>query len=254
MADRKLQALIAGGSRDYILSIKRNLEQMSAFGRCAIAYSGYEALDKFNSLCPDLLVTDIILRGLDGLSLLEKIQGSDCAKNCKILICTSANTDSIVRKVFDYGADFFLIKPFPDEVLHETVRELLHLDGAQGGYLDGGLESRIMGVIQRIGLPPGSKGYHYSQYAIKRLVEDRSLMEQITTKLYPEIAEKYGSTVGRVERNIRHAIETAWNKGDLEYIQQLFGYTVDEEKGKPTNAAFLATVVNYIQLSMYRVN
>lgn len=254
MTEQKFRAVIAGGSRDYILTIKRNLEQIGAFERCAVAYSGYEALDKIYSFHPDLIVTDIILRDLDGLSLLEKVQGCDCVKNSKIVIYTSVDTDSIIRKAFEYGADFFLIKPTSYDVFHKTIVDLLKLGDSYDQILEGSLEARIMGVIQRIGMPPGSKGYHYSQHAIKRLIEDPSLLEQITIKLYPEIAEKYGSTVGRVERNIRHAIEAAWNRGDLEYIQQLFGYTVDEEKGKPTNAAFFATVANYIQLSLYPID
>ncbi len=250
----KLRALIAGGSRDYILALKKDLERTGFFEKCTVAYSGNEALEKNETYHPDLIVTDIILRGLDGLGLLEKIQCSGSGRKCKIIVCTLACSDFIIRKAFEYGADFFLIKPFAYQTFRDTLVELLGLVSKKQCTSFGNIDAMIVEVIQRIGLPPGSKGYHYAKWAIKQLLGNPSLANHMTTKLYPAIAEQYNSTAGRVERNIRHAIEVAWNKGDLEYIEQLFGYTIDENKGKPTNTAFLVTIANFIQLRLYRIN
>lgn len=252
--EKKLHALIVGGSREYIWPLKQALEQSGRFDRSQIAYSGSEAYEKACVAEPDLIITDIVLRGLDGLSLLEKLQQRRLHAQSKILVCTCADSEFIIRKSFEYGADFFLVKPFSRETLLHTLKELLSPNVEHAAVPTGNVEEMIQGVIQRIGLPPGSKGYHYAKTAIKYLLQDRMLLQHMTTQLYPEIAEAYGSTSSRVERNIRHAVEVAWNKGDLAYIERLFGYTVDAEKGKPTNTAFLAAVSDYIKLRMYRIN
>jgi len=250
--DKIYTALIVGLDRNYTQPIREVLLNTGLFSKIRVAYSGPEVNEVLTEVSPDLLITDIVLRETDGLSIVEEIRRHG-NPHCKVIICTAIASEFIIQRSFKYGADFFVQKPFAMPRLSKIVQDLMGEYYLPYCRREERQEILALGLIQRIGLPAGTKGYQYALSALKRILKDPSLLERMMTDLYPSLAEEFGTTPLRVERNLRHVIEVAWEKGDINYIEDLFGYTVDEEKGKPTTTGFLATAADYIQRSLYCV-
>lgn len=263
---RRFSVLAVSGNRDYLLMIKKYVERTDLFSSCRFAFHGKEAIEKFAEAQPDLLIMDVILTQIDGISVLETLnRQQQNMKRTKVIMTSATDSDFLVNKSFECGADYFLVKPFHYYTFHGRVMDLLVNCEKQDscfsgleefvheGRQDGDMQI-ITRIIQRLGLRPNSKGYKYVRYAIYLVLQDDSILSSITQKLYPAVAAKFESNAKCVERDIRHSIETAWMKGDLRYIDELFGYTVDANKGKPTNSAFIAIVADYIQLNRQKVD
>ena len=195
----------------------------------------------------DVLVMDMILASLDGVEVLSKV--SAMTPKPKVLVISSFASGSVADLAAAKGADYFMMKPCRTSAVVERVRQMV--TGARPAEEDTrgqGLESTVTAIIHEIGVPAHIKGYQYLREAIMITVEDMDVINAGTKVLYPEVAKRFGTTASRVERAIRHAIEVAWDRGDLETLQKYFGYTVSNAKGKPTNSEFIAMIADRIRL------
>ena len=197
---------------------------------------------------PDIIVSDIFLRGGDGFSLAERYKAMN--PTGKAIAISNFSSEFIQKKAFEYGFDYYFVKPLSQVVLTKRLRDI-----AEGiGSLPASVENSISEILLQIGMAANLLGYKFFREAIRIVLMDPQAMNDMTEKVYRVIAEKYGSTIGRVERNMRHAIEVTWMHGSLEDIDSYFGYTVDANKGKPSNSAFIATIADAIRIKNLRIN
>ena len=194
----------------------------------------------------EVLVMDLVLYGMDGLDLLQTINTQE-ARKPGILVYSSFVAGGVAAKSAELGADYFLAKPNQSQAVIERIR-LLRNSSTVTPKAYQNLETLITSIIHEIGVPAHIKGYQYLREAILIAVDDMDVINAVTKVLYPEVAKRYGTTASRVERAIRHAIEVAWDRGDLETLQKYFGYTVSNAKGKPTNREFIAMIADRLQL------
>ena len=209
--------------------------------------SGPEAVRLAESVQPDVVVMDLVLAGADGLEVLSRITGLPARP--RVLILSSFIRGNVSELAAGCGADYYMIKPCRLEAVEERIRQLITgADGVLEGPEDRRMESTVTSIIHEIGVPAHIKGYQYLRESILIAVKDMDVINAVTKVLYPEVAKRFGTTASRVERAIRHAIEVAWDRGDLETLQKYFGYTVSNAKGKPTNSEFIAMIADRLQL------
>ncbi len=194
----------------------------------------------------DVLVMDLVLYGMDGLELLQRISTQE-ARRPGILVYSSFVAGGVAARSAQLGADYFLAKPTQTSSVLERIR-LLKNSATVTPKACQNMETLITSIIHEIGVPAHIKGYQYLREAILIAVDDMDVINAVTKILYPEVAKRYGTTASRVERAIRHAIEVAWDRGDIETLQKYFGYTVSNAKGKPTNSEFIAMIADRLQL------
>ncbi len=197
----------------------------------------------------DLIVMDMILSTLDGVEVLTQL--AELMPRPKVLVLSSFASGSVAELAAAKGADYFMMKPCKTASVAERVRQMassVRQTEEPASRPTGSLEATVTAIIHEIGVPAHIKGYQYLREAIMIAVEDMDVINAVTKVLYPEVAKRYGTTASRVERAIRHAIEVAWDRGDLETLQKYFGYTVSNAKGKPTNSEFIAMIADRLQL------
>ncbi len=223
------------------------------FESCELAFDGREAVQYVERMKPDLLITSVVLPGIDGIGAISEARRS--CKDIAIVVSSAVQSGYVIDLAFKKGADMYITKPVEYDVFSERLRALLNDRPSYTGTVirqDNG-QKRIMAIItreiQRIGISAGIKGFRYVRYAIwLTLGEDRK--KSMMGYIYPAVAQQFGTTWQCVERDIRHAIESAWIHGSISYIDEVFGFTVYADKGKPTNAAFIATVAEKIRLEL----
>lgn len=206
---------------------------------------GLAAVELLKSGLPEVLVLDLMLPGADGISVLKQLP--EKAK-VKILMLTPITTSYIAAATAACGVEYLMLKPCGAQNVAERVTELLRLDREPAAAPD--IETMVTNVIHEIGVPAHIKGYQYLREAIIIAVGDMDVINAITKVLYPQVAKTFSTTPSRVERAIRHAIEVAWDRGDLDTLQRFFGYTVSNTKGKPTNSEFIALIADRLQLQL----
>ena len=197
---------------------------------------------------PDAVVMDMVLTGgMDGMDVLDAI--SRLPERPRVLILSGYIKGSVVDAAAAKGADFFVTKPCRLTVVAERLRQVMTPSGAEPEEdRSTSLESQVTAIIHDVGVPAHIKGYQYLRESIIIAVNDMDVINAVTKVLYPEVAKRFNTTPSRVERAIRHAIEVAWDRGDLETLQKYFGYTVSNAKGKPTNSEFIAMIADRLQL------
>ena len=219
------------------------------------AKDGEEACRMIKDKSPDVVLLDIVMPKLDGLGVLDKVnQDQTLKKHPKFIMISAIGQEKITEDAFKKGADYYIMKPFDNNMviariknLYENntqkniVKKLSAYEKEEPGKVRN-LENDVTNIIHEIGIPAHIKGYQYLREAIIRSVEDTEMLGSITKILYPSIAKKFQTTPSRVERAIRHAIEVAWSRGKMDTIDELFGYTVSNGKGKPTNSEFIALI------------
>jgi two-component system response regulator (stage 0 sporulation protein A) len=262
--NEKITVLIADDNKDFCDIVSQFLGKQEDIDVVGIANDGMEALDLVRKYQPDVVVLDIIMPHLDGLGVLERLNEDDLEKFPKVIILSAVGQDKITQRAIALGADYYIVKPFDLEVFLQRIRELAVMDYMDDGQLQSlssipakapsdtsrerSLETDITNIIHEIGVPAHIKGYQYLREAITMVVNNIELLSGITKELYPGIAHKFNTTPSRVERAIRHAIEVAWSRGRVDTINKLFGYTVHDEKGKPTNGEFIAMVADKLRM------
>lgn len=231
------------------------------------AKDGEEAYEIIKRKEPDVVLLDIVMPKLDGLGVMNKVNNDKGIKKQPAFIMISAiGQEKITEDAFDLGAEYFIMKPFDNDMVInriKRVRDRNEMKKEQARKVNAyekakepskvNLESEVTGIIHEIGVPAHIKGYQYLREAIIMSVNDIEMLNSITKILYPTIAKKFQTTPSRVERAIRHAIEVAWSRGKMDTIDELFGYTINNGKGKPTNSEFIALIADKIRLE-YKMN
>ena len=259
MGEEKITILMADDNKEFCDAIISYLEKQPDMQVVGVAYDGHEAYEKIQQLKPDIAIIDGVMPKLDGLGVLEKLNLNDTVGYAPICIILSAITlDKVTQKAMELGAEYYIAKPFDLESLVMRIRQLkqqlkspIQKAGANGHKNHAlHLETKITGILHEIGVPAHIRGYHYMREAIMMAVDDLDILNYITKELYPTIAKKCNTTPSRVERAIRHAIEVAWSRGKVEIIDSMFGYTISNQKGKPTNSEFIALISDRLRLEL----
>jgi two-component system response regulator (stage 0 sporulation protein A) len=207
----------------------------------------------------EVLILDLIMPYMDGIGVLEKINSMNLEKRPRVIILTAFGQENITQKAVQLGVDYYILKPFDLDVLGDRVRQVVRDNKGEDSPVSipptamparnsRNLEVEVTRVIHEIGVPAHVKGYQYLRDAIMLVVDEINYLGAVTKELYPTIAQKYDTTPSRVERAIRHAIELAWDRGDVDKINKVFGYTISGEKGKPTNSEFIAIIADRLRL------
>lgn len=243
-----INVLLADDSLEFRTLLQNGLEKTPGLHIVGAAGNGTELLELANLLQPDIILTDTVLAQMDGLSAVKRLL-TDCQGTPPaVVFLASFSSAPIAAEAAALGAAYYLLKPCDMETL---AQRLLSLPPSQGGQIPptpADLEVQITEIIHQLGVPAHVKGYHYVREAILLAVTNTDVMNSITKSLYPEVAKKYNTASSRVERAIRHAIEIAWNRGDIEVLQSYFGYTVSTNKGKPTNSEFISMIADKLRL------
>ena len=251
----KIKVLIADDNREFVDLLKDFLSEQSDIEIIGVAYNGNEALEILEEDVPDVMILDIIMPHLDGLGVLEKIKGLKFDKPPKIILLTAFGQENITQRAVELGASYYILKPFDMEVLVNRIRQvfnnqLVTPNARSPKKLIKGknLDANITNLIHEIGVPAHIKGYQYLREAIIMVYNDIEILSAITKSLYPRIATKFNTTPSRVERAIRHGIEVAWQRGNIEALKMMFGYTINTSKAKPTNSEFIAMVADKLRI------
>lgn len=254
----KLSICLVDDNRELVRMMEEYFEGQQDIEVTGIAYNGRECLDLLDDVDPDVVILDIIMPHIDGLAVLSSLR-EEREKMPNVIMLTAFGQEEVMKKAVDLGASYFVLKPFDLDHLANQIRQV----GTQGNHISPtskapskskkekqkkDLEANITNIIHEIGVPAHIKGYMYLREAITMVYNDIELLGSITKVLYPDIAKKYNTTASRVERAIRHAIEVAWSRGNIESISALFGYTVNVSKAKPTNSEFIAMVADRLRL------
>ena len=252
--ESRIKVLIADGSEAFCDRLKCELAQMSAYELVGIANDGEEAIRLLQQTKPDVLVVDLTLAKRDGITVLRFAKGME--KPPVALVTTVLLTDYVSLSVANLGVDYLMVKPCDMAAVVERLEEIRASRDAKRPQIvrrspqEPNIESMVTNIIHEIGVPAHIKGYQYLREAIMIAVNDMDVINAITKVLYPQVAKAFGTTPSRVERAIRHAIEVAWDRGDLDTLQRFFGYTVSNTKGKPTNSEFIALLADKLQLQL----
>lgn len=257
MGSSKIKLIIADDNKEFCRLIREFVKNESDIEIIGIANDGIEALKKVDKLKPDVLLLDLIMPNLDGLGVIERLASG--SKKPKIIVLSAVGQDKITQKAINLGADYYVVKPFDLRILIDRIREITIEENQSTKNANlplapqnkkKNLEKEITSIIHEIGIPAHIKGYFYLREAIYMVIKDVELLSAVTKVLYPTIAKKFNTTSSRVERAIRHAIEVAWNRGCVETLNDLFGYTVPREKGKPTNSEFIAMIADKLRMEL----
>ena len=240
--------VVADTGTEFRKSVVRTLNDEPGLRVIGETGDGSELLHMVRDLQPDAVVMELVLTGgMDGLDVLEEF--AQLQSRPRVLILSSYMKGSMVDTAAAKGADFYMTKPCRISSVGERLRQIMAPGGLEPEQDDTAtLEAQVTVIIHEVGVPAHIKGYQYLREAIIIAVNDMDVINAVTKVLYPEVAKRFGTTASRVERAIRHAIEVAWDRGDLETLQKYFGYTVSNAKGKPTNSEFIAMIADRLQL------
>ena len=268
--EEKIKVFIADDNQEFSHTLSSYINSQEDMEVVGMARDGNEAVDLVIKTKPDVVLLDVIMPHLDGLGVLEKINGIMKNNMPTCVMLSAVGQDKVTKKAIALGAEYYVVKPFDIEVLIKRIREIKFFKPTQSTtnfitretkqqYIDipkdetkkeENLEALVTNVIHEVGVPAHIKGYQYLREAIMMVVNDIDVINQITKSLYPKIAFKFNTTPSRVERAIRHAIEVAWGRGDQRIVENIFGYSVNALKGKPTNSEFIAMIADKLRLEL----
>lgn len=255
----KHRVILADDNREFAKLLKEHLTNQEDIEVIGVAYNGGDVIEQLRQHTPDVLVLDIIMPHLDGLGVLEQIQMMNLSPKPQIIMLTAFGQETITQRAVELGAAYYILKPFDMDVLTHRIRQMCgsalsttsmntQLTQQPPLHKNNNLDANITNVIHEIGVPAHIKGYLYLREAITMVYNEVDLLGAITKSLYPRIADKFNTTPSRVERAIRHAIEVAWSRGNMDSIRSLFGYTINVSKAKPTNSEFIAMVADKLRI------
>ena len=246
--EEKIRVVLTDANAEFRELLRERLERSEEFTVVGSAGSGAEAWSLIERERPALVVTDIVLPELDGFALLERMAKLPAPP--KTVLVSAFFREQLVMQAMERGAAYFMAKPCELDALLARLRRTVQAEEAENEDSSLALERTVTAIIHEVGVPAHIKGYQYVREAIVLAVQDMEVINAVTKVLYPEVARRYNTTPSRVERAVRHAIETAWDRGDLETLQRYFGYTVSNTKGKPTNSEFIAMIADRIRLQL----
>lgn len=267
--DKKIKVLIIDDYTTFRFIATEELTQRG-YDVVGAVGDGYEGIKQIKEKLPDIVLIDVILPGIDGIGVLKKMKELVLPKQPIFIVTTAMTSEYLMKEANSLGIEYYMLKPFDFDILAQRINELVKKERqglnnnsavpekTQGmsnnsPFMSIDLESEVTGIILEMGIPAHIKGYQYLRTAIMMTVENNSLVNAITKILYPNIAKRYNTTPSRVERAIRHAIEVAWERGDIDKLQSVFKYSVSNLKGKPTNGEFIALLSDKLRLQYKRV-
>ncbi len=260
----KIKVVIADDNIEFAEILKEFLDQKEDIEVIKIVNDGETAVKYLLELEPDVALLDIIMPKLDGIGVLEKIKSSNKKLKTNFIMLSAIGQDAITQKTMLLGAKYYLIKPFDLELLVKRIREISAglqenekmvalAQETKKPYItnnSNSIETLVTNMIHEVGVPAHIKGYQYIREAITIAINDMEVINSITKQLYPMLAKKFKTTPSRVERAIRHAIEVAWSRGQVDVNNSMFGNTISSSKGKPTNSEFIAMIADKLRLEM----
>ena len=247
--DRQIRILLADSNEEFCGQLKRTLEENERFKVVGAAADGERACELLQSCHPDILALDLMLPKVDGIAVLKRARELEHAPAA--LVMTGFMTEYIGAMAAELGVQYFMSKPCDAQAVTARIEEIAAgREKVPARRSEANIEALVTSVIHEIGVPAHIKGYQYLREAIMIAVHDMDVINAITKVLYPQVARTFSTTPSRVERAIRHAIEVAWDRGDIETLQRFFGYTVSNAKGKPTNSEFIALIADRLQLQL----
>ena len=219
------------------------------------AYDGIEGIDLIEKERGnyDVIILDLIMPNKDGIYVLEEMKKRGIKE--KVIVLTSYNASNVIKEVSSYGVSYFMLKPFDNIELEKRVLDLFKKEEETKtvDFYHSNIQVSITKMLHELGIPSHIKGYQYLRESITVIFERPETIGGITKELYPELANKFDTTVSRVERAIRHAIEVSWNRGNIDLMEEIFGHSVDIDKAKPTNSEFVVTLADKLRLDFHRV-
>ena len=251
--DKKSKLLIVDENNEERAKIVRGLMGLG-YSSVDEARDGADAISKIAKEDYEVVITDLWLSGLDGIGIIKNTDMVRPDRRPSFILMSPVNKQSLLLEASNAGADFCILKPIDTSVLSGYIETLLSAKKkrreAQGDKLSShpDMEAQVTKIIHQIGVPAHIKGYQYLRCAILLAIDDTEIINSVTKVLYPTVAKKYGTTTSRVERAIRHAIEVAWDRGDVDTLNSYFGYTIQNSRGKPTNSEFIAMIADNLRL------
>lgn len=252
---KKIKVLMIDDNVNLIDAVKESFKNNDKIEFVLEAHDGKEGFEviknKQNEY--DLIILDLIMPEKDGLYVLEAMKNAGINK--KVIVATSYNAMEVIRQVSEYGVNYYVLKPFDMIDLEKRILDITKKE-YNNKVIDveyNNIQSAISKILHELGIPSHIKGYQYIREGINILYDHPETIGGITKELYPELANKYDTTVSRVERAIRHAIEVSWNRGSWDLMEEIFGHSVDVDKAKPTNSEFIVTIADKLRLDYYKV-
>ncbi len=248
-----IKVLMIDDNHELVEMVKEYFSSNKNIKLILTAHDGEEGLDLIKNSQDDydVIILDLIMPKKDGVCVLEDMKR--LGLNKKVIVLTSYNTQDMIRKVSELGINYFILKPFELAELEKRILECMNnnmINKSIDVYRNN-LQISITKILHELGVPSHIKGYQYIREGISIIYENPEVIGGITKELYPDIAKKYETTVSRVERAIRHAIEVSWNRGNWDLMEEIFGHSVDIDKAKPTNSEFIVTVADKLRLEFH---
>lgn len=233
----------------------RLIENLRKVGirRCDEAKDGATALDMISKYTYDVVIVDLWISKLDGIGIIRSATKLELTEKPSFILMSPINKQSILLEATDSGADLCIPKPFDIASLVYHIQSVIKAKNKTSSQQNeispsADMEAQVTKIIHQIGVPAHIKGYQYLRTAILMTIDDSDIINSVTKVLYPSVAKKYQTTTSRVERAIRHAIEVAWDRGDVDTLNSYFGYTIQNTRGKPTNSEFIAMIADNLRL------
>lgn len=252
----KTKILMIDDNTNLIDMVKEYFKESDNITIAYEAKDGEEGLEKIQKYSDDidLIILDLIMPNKDGMYVLSELKKRGINK--KIIVATSYNASEVIREVSEYGVSYYVLKPFDLSILEKRIKEITNKKSEDEpiDFYSSNVNVSITKMLHELGIPSHIKGYQYIREGAKIIFDRPDVIGGITKELYPELASKFNTTVSRVERAIRHAIEVSWNRGNLDFMEELFGYSVDIDRAKPTNSEFMVTIADKLRLDFHKVN
>lgn len=259
---KKVKIIVAEDNRNLCQILQDYIQRDDSFDLAGVAYNGLEAWELIQKHDPELIIMDLVMPNLDGLEVLERINTRTSVPRPKVIMLTAFGHETLTHQAMVMGVDYFILKPFDLEILGKRIKTLTqdveisnhnhHFQQSSISVSPAGrgvnISVEVTTMMHQLGIPAHVKGYQYIRDAILMVIEDVSLLGAVTKELYPAIAKKYNTAPSRVERGIRHAIELAWERGHMETLKRIFGYSMNIERQKPTNSEFIALLADKLRV------
>ncbi len=254
--EKRIKLLIANDSAEFRSDAGRVFENSGL----EVSYApkdGMKLLDKIEATCPNVVLSNLFMPRLDGIGVIKAVRTKMPDSQPLFVIVSSFTSPTLEREVMMSGAAYFVIAPYDAADLAERIMQLCSMSGMKlpaapqaPADEEPSLKIQVTEILHQIGVPAHIKGYHYLRDSIIMAIETPDIINSVTKQLYPGVAKLYNTTASRVERAIRHAIEVAWDRGDVDVLNSYFGYTIHNTRGKPTNSEFIAMISDRLRLHM----
>ncbi len=255
MKQKKIKVLLADDNLDFCEMVEEFFSQKEDLELIGVAHDGAKCLEMMERNPPDVLLLDIIMPCLDGIGVLEELNKKGRDPELKVIMLTSFGHQDVIQRFVELGANYYILKSFDLELVAKRIRQIKDFPSKKTNFQKTGfkkpnnnLEVSVTNIMHQLGVPANIKGYMYLRDAITMVIKEIDLIGAVTKELYPAVAQKYNTTPSRVERAIRHAIEVSWERGNFGEMKSIFGDSIGEKSGKPTNSQFIAKIADKLRL------